>query len=152
MTKEQLQRRLVLLSEQVQGLDEKLTKLGVSNKVVDKYLADILILTDVSDIRPETVFITNEEAAIKDLTSFIGKERAAAAIQQLKESGRILVNYYSTDCDGCSTAGSGEFSNVNDLIRWIDNKYEWADGPWSWEITTPENKQEYIAPRGYWGM
>jgi hypothetical protein len=71
--------------------------------------------------------------------------------EQVAKYGCIYVNYYSTDCDGCSTAGHREFSSVDELIKWIDSNYEWADGPWSWEITTPENIQEYIAPYGYWG-
>jgi hypothetical protein len=69
----------------------------------------------------------------------------------LDKHGGIYINHWSTDCDGCSAAGNNKFTSLEELDKWIEDKYEWADGPWGWDFTTPDNLIE-IAPHGYWGM
>jgi hypothetical protein len=69
----------------------------------------------------------------------------------LDEHGAIYINYWSTDCDGCSSANNTKFNNIEELFKFIDDKNEWSDGPWGWDFTTPDNLV-YEAPRGYWGM
>ena len=73
------------------------------------------------------------------------------AIDQLNEYGCIYVNYWSTDCDGCSSAGNASFKSIEALEAWIDNTNEWCDGTWGLAYTTPDCLVDE-EPRGYWGM
>jgi len=158
LTKEQLERRFVLLSQVTQGLNEELVKLGYGNGVnvneensglLGKYITDLHTLADLNDDYSETCFKTDAEHFAE--MSTIYPEEFVEATKQLKKYGYIYVNYWSTDCDGCSSASNGKFASVKSLQDWIDDKHEWADGPWHWEYTTPDNLV-YEEPRGYWGM
>ena len=73
------------------------------------------------------------------------------AIEQLNKYGLIYVNYWSTDCDGCSSANNIKFKSIESLEDWIRASGEDCEGSWGWEYTTPDNLI-YEEPRGYWGM
>lgn len=72
-------------------------------------------------------------------------------LKLLLKDGIFYINYWSTDCDGCSASSNGKFTNLEELDKWIENKDEWADGPWGWELTD-KNNLEHSEPAGYWGM
>lgn len=157
LTKEQLQRRLVLLSQVTQGLNDELVKLGYGDGVdvneensglLGKYMTDLYILADLNDDYSETCFKTDVEHEA-DMDALYPEFKEAT--KQLKEYGCIYINYWSTDCDGCSSAGNTMFGSVKALEDWIDRSGEDCEGSWGWEYTTPGNLM-YEEPCGYWGM
>jgi hypothetical protein len=72
-------------------------------------------------------------------------------LKLLLKDGIFYVNYWSTDCDGCSASNNTKFTSLEDFDKWIDNTNEWSDGTWGWELTD-KNNLEYSEPAGYWGM
>lgn len=157
LTKEQLERRFVLLSQCAQGLNDELVKLGYGDGVdvneensglLGHYMTNLFILRDLNDDYAETCFKTDAEHFAEMNTLY---PEFVAATKQLKEYGCIYVNYYSTDCDGCSSASNTKFSSVKALEDWIYESSNDCEGSWSWEYTTPDNLVNE-APRGYWGM
>ena len=72
-------------------------------------------------------------------------------LKQLLKEGEFYINYWSTDCDGCSSANWKKFTDIESLIKWVENCYEWEEGAWGWELTDKHNL-EYQEPAGYWGM
>jgi len=161
LTREQLERRFVLLSQCTQGLNDELVKLGFGDGIdvneensglLGKYMTDLYILADLNDDYSETCFKTDAE----HLAILEAKENAlypefVEATKQLKEYGCIYVNYWSTDCDGCSSANNTSFTSVKALEDWIHASSEDCEGSWGWEYTTPDNLM-CEEPRGYWGM
>jgi len=55
-------------------------------------------------------------------------------LKRLLKDGYILINYYSTDCDGCSTSKVLRFESLESIYSDIENCAEWADGPFSYSI------------------
>jgi len=67
------------------------------------------------------------------------------------KDGLFYINYWSTDCDGCSASGHKRFIDLESLNKFIADCYEWEEGSWGWELTD-EFHLEKSEPRGYWGM
>ena len=157
LTKGQLQRRLVLLSQVTQGLNDELVKLGYgdwgnvneeNSGLLGKYMTDLYILADLNDDYSETCFKTDAEHEA-DMNALYPEFKEAT--KQLKEYGCIYVNYWSTDCDGCSSANNTKFKSIESLEDWICAYSNDCEGSWGWEYTTPDNLVHF-EPRGYWGM
>lgn len=72
-------------------------------------------------------------------------------LKQLLKNGIIYINYWSTDCDGCSAANNTSFQDMESLEKWIKNSYENDEGAWGWDYATKDTLIEED-PRGYWGM
>ena len=83
--------------------------------------------------------------------SRLSLEKENTGLKQLLANGIIYINYWSTDCDGCSFASNKSFTSVNALENWIYSSSENCEGSWGWEYTTEDDLDE-MAPRGYWGM
>ena len=83
--------------------------------------------------------------------SRLSLEKENTGLKQLLANGVIYINYWGTDCDGCSSANNTKFTNMEAFYKWLDNSHENAEGSWGWEYTTEDNLDE-MAPRGYWGM
>lgn len=157
LTKEQLQRRLVLLSQIAQSLSDELLKLGYgdgtyvneeNSGLLGKCITDLYVLADPNNDYSETCFKTDIEHEEDVYASY---PEFTEAIKQLKEYGCIYVNHWSTDCDGCSAADNCKFDSVRSLEDWLNSSYEWAEGSWGWDYATPDNLVREDA-RGYWGM
>ena len=151
-----LERRFVLLSQVTQGLNDELVKLGYGDGVdvneensglLGKYMTDLYILADLNDDYSETCFKTDAEREAELARS----PEYRTALEQLREYGAIYINYWSTDCDGCSSASNRSFTSVDSMEQWIQASGEDCEGSWGWEYTTPDNLM-YEEPRGYWGM
>jgi|688.fasta_scaffold03477_60 hypothetical protein len=67
------------------------------------------------------------------------------------KDGLFYINYWSTDCDGCSSAGWKRFIDLPSLEKFINTMHENAEGVWGWELTDEFHLEE-MEPRGYWGM
>lgn len=65
-----------------------------------------------------------------------------AMLKQLIKYGKIHVNFDSSDCDGGHSGGHHTFTSIDDVYRWEEREAEWADGPFGWRLTTPEEIQE----------
>lgn len=63
-------------------------------------------------------------------------------LKQLLQYGEIYVNYNSSDCDGGHSGGHLTFSSIDDVYKWEEDKAEWADGPFGWSLTTPDELEE----------
>ena len=63
-------------------------------------------------------------------------------LMQLNTYGKIYINYSSSDCDGGHSGGSLTFNSIDKLYEWEEDKAEWADGPFGWELTKPTDVQE----------
>jgi hypothetical protein len=61
---------------------------------------------------------------------------------QLSKYGKIYINYSSSDCDGGHSGGSHTFNSIEELYEWEEVRAEWADGPFGWQITEPNETQE----------
>tara|TARA_R110000782_G_scaffold193961_1_gene283562 strand:+ start:247 stop:522 length:276 start_codon:yes stop_codon:yes gene_type:complete len=55
-------------------------------------------------------------------------------LKRLLKDGYILINFDSTDCDGCSTSKVLRFENLESIYSDIENSAEWADGSFSYSI------------------
>ena len=66
----------------------------------------------------------------------------AAMQAQLDHHGKIYVNYDSSDCDGGHSGGHLTFNSIDDVYKWEEDKAEWADGPFGWRLTAPEELQD----------
>ncbi len=65
-------------------------------------------------------------------------------LKQLVAYGEIYVNYHSSDCDGGHSGGHLVFQSIEELYKWEEDKCEWADGPFGWTLTTPQElEQDY---------
>jgi hypothetical protein len=64
------------------------------------------------------------------------------ALKQLVAYGEIYVNYDSSDCDGGHSGGAISFKSLDQLYDWWEDKVEWADGPFGFDIVEPQDKQE----------
>jgi len=72
-------------------------------------------------------------------------------LKQLLKDGEFYINYWDTDCDGCSSANFKKFTDIESLIKWIENCFEDEEGSWGWDLTDKDNL-EFHEPAGYWGM
>ena len=84
---------------------------------------------------------------MKNLT----EKAEAQIIKQLESAGVIYINFWSTDCDGCSSAGNTSFTSMESLLAWIDASFENAEGSWGWDLTDEKNLVSHD-PVGHWGM
>lgn len=55
-------------------------------------------------------------------------------LKRLLKDSHILINYDSTDCDGCSTSKVLKFTKLEDIYKSIEDSAEWADGSFSYSI------------------
>ena len=55
-------------------------------------------------------------------------------LKRILKDGHVLINYDSTDCDGCSTSKVLKFYNLESIYNSIDNEYECCDGPFSYSV------------------
>ena len=55
-------------------------------------------------------------------------------LKRLLKDSYILINYDSTDCDGCSTSKVLKFESLESIYKSIEDCSEWADGPFSYSI------------------
>tara|TARA_B100000767_G_C19499242_1_gene423558 strand:+ start:243 stop:521 length:279 start_codon:yes stop_codon:yes gene_type:complete len=55
-------------------------------------------------------------------------------LKRLLKDGTILINYDSTDCDGCSTSKVLKFNSLEEIYKSIENESEYADGSFSYSI------------------
>jgi hypothetical protein len=61
---------------------------------------------------------------------------------QLEQYNKIYINYDSSDCDGGHSGGHLTFTSIDDVYKWEEHTAEWADGPFSWRLTNPNELQE----------
>jgi hypothetical protein len=62
-------------------------------------------------------------------------------LKQLIKYGKIYINSWSSDCDGGHSTRGNEFSSVDDVYKWEEDKAEWADGPFGWNVVEPNEFQ-----------
>lgn len=55
-------------------------------------------------------------------------------LKRLLKDSYILINYDSTDCDGCSTSKVLKFESLESIYKSINECSECADGPFSYSI------------------
>jgi len=55
-------------------------------------------------------------------------------LKRILKDGYILINYDSTDCDGCCTSKVLKFTNLKDIYKSIDNEFEYCDGSFSYSV------------------
>lgn len=55
-------------------------------------------------------------------------------LKRLFKDGFVLINYDSTDCDGCSTSKVLRFNDLDSIYKSIENEFEWADGQFSYSV------------------
>ena len=55
-------------------------------------------------------------------------------LKRLLKDSYILINYDSTDCDGCSTSKVLRFESLNEIYESIENEAEWSEGSFSYSI------------------
>lgn len=61
-------------------------------------------------------------------------ERENQILKQLLKHGFFWMNYYSTDCDGCSSQSSTKFLSLEEFYEAEESCAEWADGPFSYHL------------------
>ena len=74
------------------------------------------------------------------------------AMKQLLANGFYCVNWYSTDCDGCSSQSHKKYESLSDFWDAVNIKIEWADGPWWFNIVPVGGELAEEHSAGYWGM
>ena len=55
-------------------------------------------------------------------------------LKRLLKDGYILINYGSTDCDGCSTSKVLRYESLESIYSDIEDSEQWSDGPFSYSI------------------
>ena len=55
-------------------------------------------------------------------------------LKRILNNGYVLINYDSTDCDGCSTSKVLKFTNLNDIYKAIDNEQEYCEGSFTYSV------------------
>ena len=133
-----------------EDIQEILTESGFSDQMLRQLVMSASMESVQALLEEKQSLLENSRSSnviYKDVPSTM-EEYAAS---QLSKYGAIYVNYWSTDCDGCSSAGYTSFSTVSAFIDWIDSSNEWCDGSWGWEFTTSDNLIT-AGPAGYWGM
>jgi hypothetical protein len=66
------------------------------------------------------------------------KVRFTHGVYDLSENGEVGVAWDETDCDMCRATGVNVMPAIPVLVyRWIDKKYEHAEGPFHWNLVTP---------------
>ena len=55
-------------------------------------------------------------------------------LKRLLKDSYILINYDSTDCDGCSTSKVLKFNDLESIYKSIDECAECADGSFSYSL------------------
>jgi hypothetical protein len=75
------------------------------------------------------------------------------AVKTLKKGGKVWVNTWSQDCDGCWSQGSDEIKSVQDIIDFekaFDYNIEWADGPMNYSYVFDESEALPYLKGGSW--
>jgi hypothetical protein len=62
------------------------------------------------------------------------EKRELKFLRRLVEKGEVLMNYDSTDCDGCSTSKVVTFKSWKELIETEESEAEWCDGWFSYSL------------------
>ena len=55
-------------------------------------------------------------------------------LKRLLKDSYVLVNYDSTDCDGCSTSKVLKFDDLESIYNAIDSESEWCEGTFIYSI------------------
>lgn len=55
-------------------------------------------------------------------------------LKRLLKDSYILINYNSTDCDGCSTSKVLKFNDLESIYKSIEDSSEWADGDFCYSL------------------
>jgi hypothetical protein len=82
-------------------------------------------------------------------------KRENEILKRLLKDGYVLMNFDSSDCDGCSTSKVVKFNSLEELYKEEENCSEWADGPFSFSIPrinkdgSLDLNEEYCG--GQWG-
>lgn len=66
-------------------------------------------------------------------------KRENEILKRLLADGYFWVNYSSTDCDGCSTYDAIKMTSLEELYEAEDQKAEWADGPFSFDLAEKDD-------------
>ena len=61
-------------------------------------------------------------------------------LNQLRDYGKIIVRWESTDCDGADAVRFSEHKNIDDFYENLDDAVSWADGAVSYTFFNPKNK------------
>jgi hypothetical protein len=72
-------------------------------------------------------------------------------LKRLLKDGFVLINYDSTDCDGCSTSSVYKFDNLQSIYDSIESSSEWADGPFSYSVPIELKDGSYELNTSYKG-
>lgn len=62
-------------------------------------------------------------------------------LKQLVKYGKIYINSWSSDCDGGHSRRGNEFSSLDEVYIWWENKVEWADGSFDFVVVEPDELQ-----------
>ena len=68
--------------------------------------------------------------------------RENKALKSLLKYGKIYINHWSRDCDGCESYGHYIIDTMEDFYESGASFFESLEGPGSFEITTPDNLNE----------
>tara|TARA_R100000951_G_C2506670_1_gene139074 strand:+ start:262 stop:531 length:270 start_codon:yes stop_codon:yes gene_type:complete len=55
-------------------------------------------------------------------------------LKRILKDGHVLINYDSTDCDGCSSSKVLKYESLESIYKDIEDHAEWADGPFSYNL------------------
>lgn len=58
----------------------------------------------------------------------------------------VYAVYWSRDCDMCESSSAYKFPTYWHYLRFVDDAYSWAEGPFGCQIVT---KKEYLQHEGY---
>jgi len=72
------------------------------------------------------------------------------ALRALVEYGKIYVNYWSRDCDGCESYGHSIFDTLEEYLEAMESFGMDLEGPGRFTITSPDNLNEPWSG-GQWG-
>lgn len=69
-------------------------------------------------------------------------QRENEVLKSLVEYGKIYVNYWSRDCDGCESYGHFIIDSLQEYYETGLSFYESLEGAGRFEVTTPDNLDE----------
>jgi len=110
-------------------------------KGVIEHIKEIVIQKEREKILEK---IRKKDYRIKEL------EDRIELLTRIVRDGKVIINWYSTDCDGAIAQGSVEFKTLDEYDKWLETQTEWVEGPFSFEMG-----EEAIESRTYgagWGI
>ena len=69
-------------------------------------------------------------------------ENSKRQLSRLDRRNKYYINW-GRDCDGCESSRSVKFNGAYEAHTFIEEAYNWADGPETWSPCTKEEYEQY---------